>query len=139
MTKHIYSIGQQVSFGGRVVTYLKRTGVLTITKLLPPVGADLQYRIKSEHEAHERVAIENELHSAELEKSIVAAEIAIIVGRGRCGAHFRRALGNIDTGGKLLAFGRYRRRNSRRRSRRSCPRGPSLLQPPRGGKKQAPP
>ena len=74
MTKHIYSIGQQVSFGGRIVTYLKRTGVFTITKLLPPVGADLQYRIKSEHEAHERVAIENELHSAELEKSIVAAE-----------------------------------------------------------------
>ena len=36
MTRHIYSVGQQVSFGGRVVTYLKRTGVFTITKLLPP-------------------------------------------------------------------------------------------------------
>jgi hypothetical protein len=74
MTRHIYSIGQQVSFGGRVVTYLKRPGVFTITKLLPPLGAELQYRIKSEHEAHERVVSENELHFAELEKSIVAAE-----------------------------------------------------------------
>jgi hypothetical protein len=34
MTRHIYSVGQQVSFGERVVTYLKRTGVFTITKLL---------------------------------------------------------------------------------------------------------
>ena len=48
MTGHVYSVGQQVSFGGRVVTYLKRTGVFTITKLFfagliplatePPVG-----------------------------------------------------------------------------------------------------
>jgi hypothetical protein len=74
VTRHIYSIGQQVGFGDRVVTYLKRTGVFTITKLLPPLGAELQYRIKSEHEAHERVASENELHVAELKKSIVAAE-----------------------------------------------------------------
>ena len=37
------------------------------------VGAELQYRIKSEGEAHERVAIEQELHFAESEKSIVAA------------------------------------------------------------------
>lgn len=45
----------------------------TITKLLPPQDAALQYRIKSEHEAHERVASENELQIAELEKPIVTA------------------------------------------------------------------
>ena len=73
MTRHIYSVGQQVSFGGRVVTYLKRTGVFTITKLLPPLGAELQYRIKSADEVHERVASEHELQVAELEKPIVAA------------------------------------------------------------------
>jgi len=73
MTRHIYSVGQQVSFGGRVVTYLKRTGVFTITKLLPPLGAELQYRIKSETEAHERVAVEQELRVVEVAKSIVAA------------------------------------------------------------------
>ena len=54
-------------------TYLKRTGVFTITKLLPPLGAELQYRIKSAGEAHERVASEHELQVAELEKPIVAA------------------------------------------------------------------
>ena len=51
MTRHIYSVGQRVSFDGRVVTYLRRTGVFTVTKLLPPVGEELQYRIKSEGEA----------------------------------------------------------------------------------------
>jgi hypothetical protein len=73
MTRHNYSVGQQVSFDGRAVKYLRRVGVFTITKLLPPVGAELQYRIKCEHEGHERVAIEHELHVVELEKSIVVA------------------------------------------------------------------
>ncbi|MGH6847069.1 MAG: hypothetical protein ACREC0_06435 [Methylocella sp.] len=72
MTRHIYSIGQQVSFNGRLGIYLKRAGVFTVTKLLPPLGAELQYRIKSEGEAHERVASEHELQ-VELEKLIVAA------------------------------------------------------------------
>ncbi len=71
MTGHIFSVGQRVSFDGRVVTYLRRTGVFTVTKLLPPEGAELQYRIKSEGEAHERVASEHELHAMELGKSIV--------------------------------------------------------------------
>ena len=73
MTRHIYSVGQQVSFVGRVVTYLRRAGVFSITKLLPPVGAELQYRVKSEHEGHERVASEHEFHVVKLEKSIVVA------------------------------------------------------------------
>jgi len=73
MTRHIYSIGQHVSFDKRVGTYLKGAGVFTVTKLLPPVGAELQYRIKSEGEAHERVATEHELQAMEFEK-IVAAE-----------------------------------------------------------------
>ena len=73
MTKHIYSVGQRVSFDGRAITYLRRTGVFTVTKLLPPEGTELQYRVKSEGEAHERVASEHELQVAELEKPIVAA------------------------------------------------------------------
>lgn len=74
MTSHIYSVGQHVSFDKRIGTYLKRAGIFTITKLLPPLGAELQYRIKSEGEAHERVASEHELQAVELEKSIAAAE-----------------------------------------------------------------
>jgi hypothetical protein len=72
MTRHIFSIGQQVSFNSRLGIYLKRAGVFTVTKLLPPLGAELQYRIKSEGEAHERVASEHELQ-VELEEPIVAA------------------------------------------------------------------
>ena len=74
MTRHIYSIGQQVNFDGRVRTYLKPAGVFTVTKLLPPLGVELQYRIKSQREAHERVAIEHELQVAELAKPNVAAD-----------------------------------------------------------------
>ena len=57
MTGHIYSIGQQVSLDGPGRTYLKVAGVFTVTKLLPPLGVELQYRIKSDREAHERVAV----------------------------------------------------------------------------------
>ena len=72
MTRHIYSVGQQVNFVGGIGTYLKRPGVFTVTKLLPPLGAELQYRIKSEGEAHERVASERDLQ-VESEKPIVVA------------------------------------------------------------------
>jgi hypothetical protein len=72
MTRHVYSVGQQVHFEGGVGIYLKRAGVFTVTRLLPPLGAELQYRIKSEGEAHERVASEHELQ-VELEKPIVVA------------------------------------------------------------------
>ena len=48
-------------------------GVFTVTRLLPPLGVELQYRIKSETEAHERVAVEQELRAVEVAKSIVAA------------------------------------------------------------------
>ena len=72
MTRHIYSVGQQVNFVGGIGTYLKRPGVFTVTKLLPPLGAELQYSVKSEGEVHERVAGEHELQ-VELEKPIVVA------------------------------------------------------------------
>jgi hypothetical protein len=68
-----YSIGQQVSLDGPGRTYLKLAGVFTVTRLLPPLGVELQYRIKSEIEAHERVAVEQELRVVEVAKSIVAA------------------------------------------------------------------
>ena len=73
MTGHIYSIGQQVSLDGPGRTYMKLVGVFTVTRLLPPLGVELQYRIKSADEVHERVASEHELQVAELEKPIVAA------------------------------------------------------------------
>jgi hypothetical protein len=80
MTRHIYSIGQHLSFDKRVGTCLKRAGVFTVTKLLPPLGAELQYRIKSEGEAHERVATEHELQALELEKPIIAGGLRLSPG-----------------------------------------------------------
>jgi hypothetical protein len=38
----------------------------TVTRLLPPLDVELQYRIKSETEAHERVAVEQELRAVEV-------------------------------------------------------------------------
>jgi hypothetical protein len=43
MTKHIYTVGQHVSFDGRAGTSFKRAGVFTITKLLPPVGVSVPH------------------------------------------------------------------------------------------------
>jgi hypothetical protein len=50
--------------GGR--TYLKLAEIFTVTRLLPPLDVELQYRIKSETEAHERVAVEQELRAVEV-------------------------------------------------------------------------
>jgi hypothetical protein len=74
MTRHIYSIGQQVSFDGLIGTHMKPAGTFTIVKLLPPLGVEFQYRIKSERESYERVAIEPQLRAVEPTKSLVAAE-----------------------------------------------------------------
>ena len=60
----------QIGIGG---DFASESAVFTITKLLPPLGAELQYRIKSAGEVHEPVASEHELQVAELEKPIVAA------------------------------------------------------------------
>lgn len=74
MARHIYSIGQEVSFDGSGGTYVKLAGVFTVTRLLPPRGVELQYRIKSKAEAHERVAVEHELRVLGAAKAIVAVD-----------------------------------------------------------------
>ncbi|WOJ91147.1 hypothetical protein RZS28_07690 [Methylocapsa polymorpha] len=74
MAKHIYSIGQQVSFDGSGGTYLKLAGVFTVTRLMPPLGTEFQYRIKGGAEAHERVVLEHELRVPDKGSSIGAAD-----------------------------------------------------------------
>ena len=73
MTRHIYSVGQQVSFGERVVTYLKRTGVFHHHEAFAATGRGIAISRQKCSEVHERVASEHELQVAELEKPIVAA------------------------------------------------------------------
>lgn len=74
MTRHIYSIGQKVSFDGLIGTHMKPAGTFTVIKLLPPLGVEFQYRIKSEREAYERVAIEPQLRALEPKESLVASD-----------------------------------------------------------------
>jgi len=74
MTKHIYSIGQSVHLGARAGINLDPTQIYTVTKLLPPLGVELQYRIRNEREKHERVVIEHQIRFVEPENSELAAE-----------------------------------------------------------------
>jgi hypothetical protein len=64
MNRHIYSIGQDVSFGAEQGTNFIPAGTYTITRLLPPVGVNLQYRVRSERELHERVVVEQQIKAA---------------------------------------------------------------------------
>ena len=74
MIRHIYSIGQSVSLGAKAGIHLNPTGIYTVTRLLPPLGAEFQYRIRSEPEAHERVVVEHQIKAVEPTKTSAAAE-----------------------------------------------------------------
>jgi predicted ABC-type sugar transport system permease subunit len=68
MTSHIYAIGQSVSFARPPGVGSKLSEVFVVTALLPPLGGgaaglEFQYRIKSEGESYERVAVEHQLSS----------------------------------------------------------------------------
>lgn len=60
---HKFKVGETVSF----VSGLLRAGdggSYTVTRLLPPIGEEFQYRIKSDRERFERVAPETQLDRA---------------------------------------------------------------------------
>jgi hypothetical protein len=66
MSAHKFKIGQLVNYSPRpsvgVSRFdLPRAGVYQIVQLMPPVGDEPQYRIKSEKEGHLRAAMESEL------------------------------------------------------------------------------
>jgi hypothetical protein len=56
LSDHKFQVGQLVRY-----TSYGASGVYKITQLLPPVGDEPQYRIKSEDEPHERVVKESVL------------------------------------------------------------------------------
>jgi len=60
MTNHKYKVGQRVTFTGPIRNN-SPSGVYEILKLLPTDADRIQYRIKSPHEAHERVIGEEHL------------------------------------------------------------------------------
>src|ERR1700730_4291400 len=92
-------------------------GVFTVTRLLPPLGVELQYRIKREIEAHERVAVEQELRVVEVAKSIVVAasrlsSVDVNTGYGFAGLSYT----TISTV-CVISSGRHRRMRSQTRPR----------------------
>jgi hypothetical protein len=59
--EHKFKVGQSVSFMSGPFGRGGANGIYTVTQLLPPEGDDYQYRIKTAHEPHERVAKESQL------------------------------------------------------------------------------
>jgi hypothetical protein len=66
MTSHIFAIGQCVNLRRTGAATTKPLQVFVVKALLPPLGGgtsglEFQYRIKSEGESYERVAVEHQL------------------------------------------------------------------------------
>jgi len=66
MTSHIFAIGQCVNLRRTGAAPTKPLQVFVVKALLPPLGGgtsglEFQYRIKSEGESYERVAVEHQL------------------------------------------------------------------------------
>ncbi len=60
---HRFRIGQSVRVDSPQIQ--QKPGVCRVTARLPPVGTHLQYRIRNESEAFERVVSEHELSSTD--------------------------------------------------------------------------
>ncbi len=58
---HIFRIGDIVAFAPQEGGARKPTGSFSVIAHLPPLGDDLQYLVKSEHEPHQRVVMEQHL------------------------------------------------------------------------------
>ena len=67
---HKYSVGQKVSFrpGSGSLSHLR--GSYTIVRLLPSETRDWQYRVKCDHETHERVVLESQLATTSVKPSL---------------------------------------------------------------------
>ncbi len=59
---HRFKVGQSVRYNASTARRFGSSASFKIVKLLPPEGGFPQYRIKSPSEAHERIAMENELN-----------------------------------------------------------------------------
>ena len=75
MSNYLYAVGEMVTYGFPSGTFSGRTAKhFTILAQLPPLGDDLQYRIKSLSEAHERVVVEHQLSSNHQDPEAPSAE-----------------------------------------------------------------
>ena len=58
---HSYKVGDMVTFDPRGGQLRNPPGVFSVLAQLPPSGSDLQYRIKSMSDSHQRVVAEHQL------------------------------------------------------------------------------
>ena len=61
MAQHIFSVGDLVKLQIPGFHVLDKHHVFTVMSCMPPLGQELQYRIKSNNEPYERVVTEDRL------------------------------------------------------------------------------
>jgi hypothetical protein len=61
---HLYRVGEMVILDSHAGYFSKSDGAFTVLAQLPPLGTDLQYRIKSIAEPYQRVVLEHQLARA---------------------------------------------------------------------------
>jgi len=70
LTLHRYAIGDAVRFTpARSDRSSAPAGSYRITQLLPEEQGDYQYRVKSAHDAHERIVLESQLDLKQLDQT----------------------------------------------------------------------
>ena len=67
MSGHLYSIGDNVKLQSSGFHVLGKNDTFVVVSQMPPFGGELQYRIKSRTEPHERVVTEDRLSRLVLE------------------------------------------------------------------------
>jgi hypothetical protein len=61
MQTHKFKVGQNLVFSPSRYEYRQISGLFEVTRLLPPEGAELQYRVKDTGSGQERVVRESQL------------------------------------------------------------------------------
>lgn len=69
MMMHRYSLGQTVRLKGRIGLPGKSPEIFEVVGLMPPRDGTFQYRIRSEEERHERVALEDDIETVAADPS----------------------------------------------------------------------
>lgn len=64
MSAHKFAVGQKVSFHPVAGDLRQLRGSYTVVRLLPSETRDLQYRVRSDQDGHERVILESQLAAA---------------------------------------------------------------------------
>lgn len=63
---HVFKIGQAVKLMRGFGHHPQNTNLYRVVGALPPLGATFQYRIRSDHERHERIALEDDLEAVRM-------------------------------------------------------------------------